>query len=416
MQAEGVAFMTVLVYLEPQDGRDAAAAGRAWFAPYVCEILAHAGITFDVAGSGELVAGLASHRLLLLPYDAPLDTVARNAVASFARHGAILGIGGPSGLDAIFGVRSTGTLGESYGQVVSDDVITGGVTSSLHCWGGVTVTANNGTRVLLRQREGSAPLLCRTQRAVLIAADLPGTLVHLQQGIPIHQDGAPAPDGSAAIDDGILKTDDGMVLDWVQDRSTVDGQSCFLEPVGDDWRDLLLRSICSLCLEIGEPLPVLWYWPDDVPAVARQARGGGEPDARCRTCDCRSHPSLSYVGRMQDGMPSATARAVALVRATMDRPVTPDGDGRVEATLVAEFPTMRRSPLAPRLGTRTRWFDRVTLDAIDGGSHADRDRRRRLRLPGAPLPLARRALRRARPPGDAVRQAGARPRRGCHRR
>ncbi len=260
--------MTVLVYLEPQDGRDAAAAGRAWFAPYVCEILAHAGITFDVAGSGELVAGLASHRLLLLPYDAPLDTVARNAVASFARHGAILGIGGPSGLDAIFGVRSTGTLGESYGQVVSDDVITGGVTSSLHCWGGVTVTANNGTRVLLRQREGSAPLLCRTQRAVLIAADLPGTLVHLQQGIPIHQDGAPAPDGSAAIDDGILKTDDGMVLDWVQDRSTVDGQSCFLEPVGDDWRDLLLRSICSLCLEIGEPLPVLWYWPDDLPAVA----------------------------------------------------------------------------------------------------------------------------------------------------
>lgn len=261
--------MTVLVYLNPQDGREAAAAGRAWFAPYVCEMLAHAGLTFDVAGPEGLIAGLASHRLLLLPYDAPLDTAARNAITAFARSGAILGVGGTSGLDALFGVSSTSTLGECYGQVTAPHPITGGVTSSLHCWGGATVTAVSGTQVLVRQRTAAgAPLLCRNQRAVLIAADLAGTLVHLQQGIPIHQDGAPAPDGSAAVDDGILKTDDGMALDWEQDRAEVDGQPCFLEPVGDDWRDLLLRSLCSLAQEIGAPLPVLWYWPDDLPAVA----------------------------------------------------------------------------------------------------------------------------------------------------
>ncbi len=264
--------MTVLVYLEPHDGRDAANAGRSWFAPYICEVLAHAGITYDTATRESLPGELEAHGLLMLPYDAPLDADAREAIAAFARRGAVLAIGGTSGMDALFGVRSTGTLGESYGQVVGADPITGGVTSSLHCWGGAAVTATAGTRVLLEQRGGDKeqgrPLLCRAPRAVLIAPDLPGTLVHIQQGIPIHQDGPPAPDGSAAIDDGILKTDDGAVLDWQQDRTVVAGNPCFLEPIGDDWRDLLLRSVFSLCQEIGEPLPLLWYWPDDVPAVA----------------------------------------------------------------------------------------------------------------------------------------------------
>ena len=264
--------MTVLVYLEPRDGQVAMNSGHSWFAPYVCEVLAHAGITYDTATRQSLPAALAAHRLLILPYDAPLDPDARNAVTAFARRGAVLAIGGASGLDALFGVRTSGTLSENFGQVVGANPITGGVTSSLHGWGGAAVTATTGTRVLLQQRgDGDAqgrPLLCRAPRAVLIAPDLPGTLVHIQQGVPIRQDGAPAPDGSAAIDDGILKTDDGAVLDWQYDRAAVAGHPCFLEPIGDDWRDLLLRSIFSLCQEIGEPLPLLWYWPDDVPAVA----------------------------------------------------------------------------------------------------------------------------------------------------
>ena len=259
---------TVLVYLDPRDGRKAAAAGRAWCAPYVCEVLAHAGLSFDRAGPEDLADGLATHRLLVLP-EASLPNDARNAVTSFARQGAVLGIGGTSGLDALFSVSTTGAVGESYGQVTAEHPITGGVTSSLHYWGGSAVTANSGTQVLLRQRaDAGAPLLCRVARAVLIAADVAGTLVQLQQGIPIHQDGAPAPDGSAAVDDGILKTDDGIVLDWERDRANVDGHPCFLEPVGDDWRDLLLRSVFALAQEIGEPLPLLWYWPDDLPAVA----------------------------------------------------------------------------------------------------------------------------------------------------
>jgi methyltransferase (TIGR00027 family) len=70
---------------------------------------------------------------------------------------------------------------------------------------------------------------------------------------------------------------------------------------------------------------------------------------------------------MEDGSPSATARAVAQVRATMDRPVTADGDGEIERLLVERFPRQGPIPMADLLERRTRWFDDVTLRCIEEG-------------------------------------------------
>jgi methyltransferase (TIGR00027 family) len=70
---------------------------------------------------------------------------------------------------------------------------------------------------------------------------------------------------------------------------------------------------------------------------------------------------------MRDGSPSATARAVAQVRATMHRPVTQEGDGEIERQLVERFPSDRRSPMAEVLERRTQWFDGVTLQAVEAG-------------------------------------------------
>ena len=70
---------------------------------------------------------------------------------------------------------------------------------------------------------------------------------------------------------------------------------------------------------------------------------------------------------MRDGSPSATARAVAQVRAAMDRPVSVEGDGDIERQLVERFPSDRRSPMAGVLERRTQWFDGVTLQAVDAG-------------------------------------------------
>jgi methyltransferase (TIGR00027 family) len=71
---------------------------------------------------------------------------------------------------------------------------------------------------------------------------------------------------------------------------------------------------------------------------------------------------------MEPGTPSATARAVAAVRAAMDRPVTPDGDSEVERRIVERFPAASgRSAMADALERRTRWFDGVTLRSIEAG-------------------------------------------------
>lgn len=70
---------------------------------------------------------------------------------------------------------------------------------------------------------------------------------------------------------------------------------------------------------------------------------------------------------MEEGTPSTTARVVAQVRATMERPVTADGDGDIERRIVARFSPTGRSSMAEALERRTRWFDGVTLRSIEGG-------------------------------------------------
>jgi methyltransferase (TIGR00027 family) len=70
---------------------------------------------------------------------------------------------------------------------------------------------------------------------------------------------------------------------------------------------------------------------------------------------------------VEEGTPSATARAVAQVRAAMERPVTTGGDAEIERRIVERFPPRRRSAMADRLEWRTRWFDGVTLRSIEAG-------------------------------------------------
>ena len=71
---------------------------------------------------------------------------------------------------------------------------------------------------------------------------------------------------------------------------------------------------------------------------------------------------------MEPGTTSATARAVAQVRARMaDRPVTPSGDADIERKLIERFPANEPSAMADALERRTRWFDGVTLRMIEGG-------------------------------------------------
>jgi hypothetical protein len=111
-------------------------------------------------------------------------------------------------------------------------------------------------------------------RSLLIAADVTGTIVHIQQGRCVTRDGVPAPDGSAPVSDAVLKSGDGGVLDWIFDRDQVpgvEGFKAYIHPMADLWRELLLRSIFYLAQKQNVDLPLLWLWPRDMPAVAHMS-------------------------------------------------------------------------------------------------------------------------------------------------
>jgi methyltransferase (TIGR00027 family) len=65
--------------------------------------------------------------------------------------------------------------------------------------------------------------------------------------------------------------------------------------------------------------------------------------------------------------PSRTSQAVALTRAGLSRPHTPDGDPRAQRRLCRWMRRSRNNPLRPSLIARTRFFDERVLAAISAG-------------------------------------------------
>ncbi len=97
------------------------------------------------------------------------------------------------------------------------------------------------------------------------------------------RDGVSAPDGTAPVSDGILKSDDGAVLDWLLDREPVPGVhglSAFLQPIADQWREVVLRVLFELATKQNVPLPLLWLYPRALPALAHLSHDtdGNDPD------------------------------------------------------------------------------------------------------------------------------------------
>ncbi len=206
---------------------DANPRARAW--SYITEILRRAGLFFEVLPPDRLeelfrrppcVVVLAGHL--------PLTARQREALTRWVnRGGALLGLGGTSGLDEVFGVKGGTPLAEGWLKVkAGDHPVTRGLRSSLHVFGGYTCApgsataladaeiANHTTRsgAILENRFGKG-------RAMLLGPDLIFSIVQIQQGVSVLQDGQPAPDGSAIVNEGTLKAEDGLVLDWQRDRT-----------------------------------------------------------------------------------------------------------------------------------------------------------------------------------------------------
>jgi hypothetical protein len=264
---------------------------------YVHEILAHAGIFYEKVAPAELEAKLPQLRVLVTVGEGGLADAVNQKLADWvSAGGAWLSVGGLCGMDDLIGAsrvpvsyKNWGggmrSLGEGY--VVADAAyakhpMLAHLNRPLHFFGGAAVEAHDATVLATAQdahgraRNPSAPALLERKagkgRVILIAPDLTGTVVHVQQGRgAVTRDGVPAPDGTSPVNDSVLKSDDGAVLDWLLDREPVpgaDGLSIFIQPVADLWREILLRGILYLAQETQTPLPVLWLWPRQLPAIA----------------------------------------------------------------------------------------------------------------------------------------------------
>ncbi len=276
--SQGIVNHAPVTVVTQELSRDVDPCAPAW--GYITEILERAGVFYQQISPSRLPAlARQPSSIVLLAGDLRLDSDQRDALASFVKNGgSLIGVGGTSGLNELFGITGRKSLAEGWIQVTAGDhPVTSGLRSSLHVFGGYAVTAGSATSLAAVESgrqgaKGSAIVENRfgKGRAILLAPDLIFSIVHIQQGVPVLQDGKPAADDSAAIDDGELKAEDGLVLDWQRDRTPMvpDDVPVFLEPITDELREIILRSIFHVASQQGIALPVLWYWPRALKAVA----------------------------------------------------------------------------------------------------------------------------------------------------
>lgn len=275
------------------------------YSHYIREILSHAGVCYTNVSPEDLASALPSLRMLMTTYDQAMPEATQAAIKAWVEAGGVwIAVGGTCGLSAFLGVEDvppshTGwgggvhTLGEGYLLPhVKDHPIVSPIDKPLHYFNGVVVKATDAT-VLANaldchgqptNRELIFEKKIGKGRAILIAIDVTGTVVHIQHGVGVTRDGVAAADGSGPLTDGVLKSGDGHVLDWIFDRDPIPGAPglhAFLRPIADQWKELLLRALFYGATEHKIAFPLLWLWPRKLPAIAHMSHDtdGNDPAA-----------------------------------------------------------------------------------------------------------------------------------------
>ena len=252
---------------------------------YITEILAHAGIPFEVVGRECLLSCLNDYRIMILPWDMALEDEEREAIENFVQGGGtLIAMGGTSGLDNLLGCKSEGPTGnrfqEGYLNVIdANHPITKEIDISLHVFRGTRATTTEGhilARVTSQDFSVADAIVENTTSGytLYIGPDLLYSIVHIQQGSYVPRQTRTVRYDAAA----------GIVLDVQKDRIAVPGEEehtrtfeggvpgetqtrVFLEPIGDELRGIIIRAILHSCQKQGIPIPLLWYWPKNIPAV-----------------------------------------------------------------------------------------------------------------------------------------------------
>ncbi len=257
------------------------------YANYIDEILEHDGLCVHRLEPSELADALADLKVLLTIGEGILPESMTDWVAG---GGQWISVGGVCGLPEVLGVEAIPpayalwgagacTLGEGSLQPERKPHTDRPHRIPLHYFNGIAAQATTGTviaRCLSKHgqktdRDGIVENRHGNGSALFVAVDVTGTIVRIQQGTAVTRDGIPSADGTGPSSDNVLKSDDGQVLDWEFDRSEVPGApglKAFLHPVADMWREVILRALLYCALEANAPLPLVWRWPRNLPAVA----------------------------------------------------------------------------------------------------------------------------------------------------
>ena len=305
------------------------AGGRdAWWL-YATEVLDHLRLTYTEVDHAEAATGV-----LIIADATGLTAADGNQLGAWVSGGgAVLGVGDPGELAELAGVSVGEGVGQDHVTIGGGPVIGSAPDVALRAIGGVRLRVGDAVTSLATWDDGSTAISLRRLGSgvvLWVGADVWQSIVRIQQGYPVHEDGRPAADGSAPIDDGILKCEDGMVLDYQRDRILPPGQPelesyeqklppetglpMFHRPHADLWRSVLLQSIWWAAEQTGTPVGWLHYWPADVPAIAHMSHDSDqnvEADGRAAlSAFAEARVSVTWCQCFPGGYESDTYRAI----------------------------------------------------------------------------------------------------------
>ncbi|MBP1988408.1 hypothetical protein [Paenibacillus eucommiae] len=265
---------------------DQSEAQRRWtyglnvFANYTEEILAHAGIPFEIIRDiGEVEN---SSFDILIAGSVKDDAASTSVLWKYVEQGGVLiSFAGLNALAAKLGCmwKERGTVGYAAFGAFYDkaEVIRFLQASPWKSSSAENEFLQEEAGELRRGEPGGAPIGAALQRFRIgeglfdrWAVDIPATIVGFQQGnSPVLEDGVPALDGSAPINEGILKADDRSEMDWHHDRLyTETGNPYIAYPYADFWRELFIGRLLRTAVGQGLTLPFVGFWPDGIERVA----------------------------------------------------------------------------------------------------------------------------------------------------
>lgn len=272
---------------------------------YIYEILDYSGVCYTSVTADGLAAGLGKIGVLMIIGEGKLPDELKPALEEWVKGGGgLISVGGVCELNELLGVEAEppaysywggglSTLGEGYLRPESaEHPVLDHLEIPLHYFNGIPVKVKSAQllaeAVDAHQRPTGRAALAENRsgdgRCIFIAADITGSVVRIQQGVAVTRDGISSPDGTGPVCDNVLKSDDGQQLDWIFDRQPVEGVpgfSAFLQPVADQWRELLLRAIFYLASEQNVPLPVLWLYPKNLKAIGHISHDSDGNDPGC---------------------------------------------------------------------------------------------------------------------------------------